>query len=82
MRQQQAAEMPIGEMFVPKQHSFDSFDSFIVWMLPTRKTLFWCHIMSQGHPAGREDEELTYTEVSEDKGEDHRSGHAVQQNRS
>lgn len=39
------------------------------------KALFWCHIMSSGQPAGRENEE-GMTEINEDRGEDHRSGHA------
>lgn len=57
MRQQQAAEMPIGEVFVPKQHPFGCLDNLIIiWMPSICKTLFWCHIMSPGHPAGREDE--------------------------
>lgn len=61
---------------------FVCFESFIIWVLPTCKTLFWCHIMSQGYPAGREDKEGMTTEVSEGKGEDHRLGHVVLQNRS
>lgn len=57
MRQQQAAEMPVGEVFVPMQHSFGCFDNLIIiWMLSIGKTLFWHPIMSPGHPAGREDE--------------------------
>lgn len=52
MRQQQAAEMPIGEVFVPKQQSLGCFDNLI----SICKTLFWCHIMSPGHPAGMEEE--------------------------
>lgn len=57
MRQQQAAAMPTGKVFVPKKHSLGCFDNLIIiWMLSICKTLFWCHIMSPGHPAGREDE--------------------------
>lgn len=49
--------MPVMEVFVPKQHSFGYFDSLIItWMLSIYKTLFWCHIISPGHPARREDE--------------------------
>jgi len=49
--------MPAGEVFVPKQHSLGCLDNLIIiWMLSICKTLFWCDIMSLGHPAGREDE--------------------------
>lgn len=50
--------MPIGEVFVPEQYSLVSFDNLIMIEMPsTCKELFWCHIMSSGQPAGRENEE-------------------------
>lgn len=50
--------MPIGRVFVPKQHSLICFDNLVmIQMPPTCKALSWCHIMSSGQPAGRENEE-------------------------
>lgn len=55
MRQQEAGKIPVGEVFVPKQHRFGCFDNLIIiQMLSVCKTLFWCHIMSPSHPAGTE----------------------------
>lgn len=50
--------MPMGEVFVPKQHSLAGFENLIVIQMPSScKALFWCHAMSSGQPPGREDEE-------------------------
>lgn len=52
-----------------------------IQMLSIYKALFRCHMMSPHHPGGMEDEKgRNCTEINEDKGEDHGSGHSVQQN--